>query len=88
MKYFVYVIASIKPFVKTYVGWTNNINKRIEKHNLGKGAKSTRGRKWKLIYKEKFDSKINALKREYKIKKDKNFRRILKKRKLNIGKLN
>ena len=88
MKYFVYVIASIKPFLKTYVGWTNNINKRIEKHNLGKGAKSTRGRKWKLIYKEKFDSKINALKREYKIKKDKNFRRILKKRKLNIGKLN
>ena len=82
MKYFVYVIASIKPFVKTYVGWTNNINKRIEKHNLGKGAKSTRGRKWKLIYKEKFDSKINALKREYKIKKDKNFRRILKKKKV------
>ena len=87
MKYFVYVIASIKPFVKTYVGWTNNVNKRLKKHNLGKGAKSTRGRKWKIIYKEEFNNKINALKREYKIKKDRNFRNLLKKRKLNISRL-
>ena len=41
----------------TYVGYTNDLNKRIDLHNNNKGAKFTRGRKWKLIYKEKFDSK-------------------------------
>ena len=45
----------IKPV--TYVGYTNNLIKRIRLHNLGKGAKFTRGRKWRLIYKEKFKSK-------------------------------
>ena len=33
----------------TYVGYTNNIIKRVKQHNTGKGAKFTRGRKWKLI---------------------------------------
>ena len=78
MKYFVYVIASIKPFVKTYVGWTNNINKRIEKHNLGKGAKSTKGRKWKIIYHEIFNSKVKAMRREYYLKKDRVLRKKLR----------
>ena len=41
----------------TYVGYTNNLKNRIRLHNLGKGAKFTRGRKWKLIYKEKIHSK-------------------------------
>ena len=41
----------------TYVGYTNNLKKRISLHNSGKGAKFTRGRKWRLIYKEKFKSK-------------------------------
>ena len=45
----------IKPV--TYVGYTNDLEKRINLHNVGKGAKFTRGRKWKLIYKEKFKSK-------------------------------
>ena len=78
MKYYAYVIASKKPFLKTYVGWTNNISKRIKKHNSSKGAKSTRGRKWNLIYKEIFSNKIKAMKREYQIKNDRQFRNILK----------
>ena len=41
----------------TYVGYTNDLKKRIKLHNSGKGAKFTRGRKWKLIYKEKLNSK-------------------------------
>ena len=54
----------------TYVGYTNDLNKRIDLHNNNKGAKFTRGRKWKLIYKEKFNSKKEAISREYYIKKN------------------
>tara|TARA_B000000609_G_C24119330_1_gene318635 strand:+ start:232 stop:450 length:219 start_codon:yes stop_codon:yes gene_type:complete len=52
----------------TYVGYTNNMNNRLKQHNTGKGAKFTRGRKWKIIYKEKFSSKKEAISREYYIK--------------------
>ena len=62
----------------TYVGYTNNLKKRISLHNNGKGAKFTRGRKWKLIYKEKFTSKNKAISREYYIKKNKILRNKIK----------
>ena len=52
----------------TYVGYTNNLIKRINLHNSGKGAKFTRGRKWTLIYKENFKSKKEAISREYYLK--------------------
>ena len=64
----------------TYVGYTNNLTKRIKLHNLGKGAKFTRGRKWKLIYKEKYKSKKEAISREYYIKNNRTFRKKLKKK--------
>ena len=80
MSYFVYVIGSLKNSKpKTYVGWTKDLNERLRKHNSGKGAKSTKGRKWKIIYHEIFNSKEKAMKREYTIKKDKKFRQALKK---------
>ena len=60
---------------KSYVGYTNNLLSRIRKHNTGVGAKSTRGYKWKIIYKKKFYDKRLAMSFEYKLKKD------LKKRK-------
>ena len=63
----------IKPV--TYVGYTNNLKKRISLHNSGKGAKFTRGRRWRLIYKENFDSKKEAISREYYIKNNKTFRK-------------
>ena len=66
----------IKPV--TYVGYTNDLKKRINLHNVGKGAKFTRGRKWKLIYKEKFKSKKEAISREYYIKKNRKLRNSLK----------
>ena len=78
MKNFVYIIASNKPTLKTYVGWTNNLKQRLKKHNSNKGAKSTKGRKWFLIYKESFSNKIDAMKREYNIKNDKVFRKKIK----------
>ena len=62
----------------TYVGYTNDLNKRIDLHNSNKGAKFTRGRKWKLIYKEKFNSKKEAISREYYIKKNRTFRNKIK----------
>jgi len=62
------------------VGYTNNLKKRLLLHNNGKGAKFTRGRKWKLIYNEEYDTKKEALSREYYIKKNKKFRTLLKKK--------
>ena len=62
----------------TYVGYTSDIKKRITIHNLGKGAKFTRGRRWKLIYKEKFSSKKEAISREYYIKKNRLLRNKIK----------
>ncbi len=55
---------------KTYVGYTHNLEKRLKKHNSNKGAKSTKGYKWELIFKKKFLSKSNAMSYEYKLKKD------------------
>ena len=79
MSYFVYVIGSLKNSKpKTYVGWTKDLNERLRKHNSGEGAKSTKGRKWKIIYHEIFNSKEKALKREYYLKKDRIFRKELR----------
>ena len=55
---------------KTYVGYTNNLKIRLEKHNTNKGAKSTKGYKWLLIYNKKFKSKSEAMSYEYRLKKD------------------
>ena len=76
--FYVYVLISksFKPI--TYVGYTKNLKKRIELHNSGKGAKFTRGRKWKLIYKETFKSKNEAISREYYIKKNRHLRKKIK----------
>ena len=62
----------------TYVGYTNNLKKRISLHNAGKGAKFTRGRKWTLIYKDKYKSKKEAISREYYIKNNRSLRNFLK----------
>ena len=72
MSYFVYLIVSkLKKNKKfSYVGYTNNLKKRINLHNLGKGAKFTRGKKWRLVYYKKYDSKSLAMKNEYILKKD------------------
>ena len=78
MSYYVYMLKSIEKKTVTYVGYTSDIKKRIQLHNLGKGAKFTRGRKWKLIYREKFISKKEAILREYYIKKNRTLRNKIK----------
>ena len=80
MNYYVYMLKSKSIKSTTYVGYTNNLRKRILLHNSGKGAKFTRGRKWVLIYKEKFKSKKEAISREYYIKKNRSLRNKLKKK--------
>jgi putative endonuclease len=78
MSFYVYMLKSksIKPV--TYVGYTNNLKKRIILHNSGKGAKFTKGRKWVLIYREKYKSKNEAISREYYIKKNRTLRNNIK----------
>ena len=54
MIFYVYMLKSINDkTIKTYVGYTNNLELRL-KNIMYKGAKSTRGYKWKIIFKKKF----------------------------------
>jgi putative endonuclease len=76
--FFVYLILNIKNRKTiSYVGWTNNIGKRLQLHNSGKGAKFTRGRRWILIYKKKLQSKESATQFEYNLKKNRKIRKQL-----------
>ena len=78
MPHYVYMLKSITPGTKkTYVGYSNNVNLRLNKHNSNKGAKSTKGYKWILIYKKRFKSKVDAMKFEYKLKSNKVQRKII-----------
>ena len=79
MTYFVYLIGNYKKSkLTTYVGYTNNLKKRLKLHNSGKGAKFTRGRIWKLLYSEKYKTKKEAILRECYIKKNRKFRNSVK----------
>jgi putative endonuclease len=79
MHFFVYLlITKNKNKYLSYVGFTNNINKRLKLHNTGKGAKFTKGRKWTLIYKKRYKSKSIAMKEEFKLKNDRKMRNLLK----------
>ena len=80
MGFNVYMLKSIGKKVVTYVGYTKNLKKRINLHNSGKGAKFTRGRKWKLIYSEKCKTKNQAISREYYIKNNRTIRNLIKKK--------
>ena len=78
--YFVYLLVSKnKKRTISYVGYTNNIKKRLKDHNNSKGAKFTKGRKWKLIYSINYDNKKMAMKEEYKLKKNYKLRSKIKK---------
>ena len=81
MSFYVYMLKSVSKKPVTYVGYTKNINKRIKLHNSGKGAKFTRGRKWNLIYKEKYSTKNQAISREYYIKRNRALRNLIKNKK-------
>lgn len=78
MPCFVYVIGSRSNGApRTYVGWTTDLDRRLEAHNSGTGAKSTRGRTWTLLYAERFETRGDAMSREWHLKRDRAFRRRL-----------
>ena len=76
-KFFVYLILNKNN--TSYVGYTNNLKERLKKHNSSKGAKFTRGKKWILIYFKEYMSKSEAMKEEYKLKKNYILRKKIKK---------
>jgi len=79
MPYFVYMLLTkYKGKFISYVGYTNNLEKRLNLHNTSKGAKFTKGKKWKIIYKKKFSIRSDAMKDEYKLKKDYKLRNNIK----------
>ena len=79
MNFYIYLLIT-KSFNRyiTYAGYAKNVNKRLNLHNLSKGAKFTKGRKWAIIYKKRFSSKKEAMKQEYILKKNYKFRKLLK----------
>jgi putative endonuclease len=78
MRFYVYVLGShAKGRTLTYVGWTNDVTRRLEKHNAGKGARTTRGRVWVLLHSETFATKSQAMSREWHLKRERAFRKSL-----------
>lgn len=78
MDCFVYVLgARSGSRTLTYVGWSNDVMKRLAKHNVGKGAKTTRGRAWQLLHSEWFPTRKEAMSREWFLKRDRKFRKKL-----------
>lgn len=78
MSCFVYILGCVdRQGPRTYVGWTTDIEARLAKHNAGTGAKSTRGRVWALLYAERYETKVDAMRREWHLKRDKAFRKSL-----------
>ena len=78
MDCFVYVLGSrTDKRHLTYVGWTNDIVRRLAKHNAGTGARTTRGRAWVLLHSEWFATKREAMSREWHLKRERAFRKRL-----------
>lgn len=82
--YYVYLIVTKRNNkLYSYVGYSNNLVKRIKLHNSGKGAKFTKGNYWKLIYKKRYDNKSIAMKEEYILKKNYKLRKVIKQKFMN-----
>ena len=62
---------------RTYVGWTTELARRLERHNAGTGARATRGRRWVLLYAERHGTRQEAMSREWHLKRDRRFRKSL-----------
>jgi putative endonuclease len=75
---FVYVLGSTRGADRrTYVGWCVDLDKRLSVHNAGRGARSTRGRAWVLLYAERYPTRREAMSREVSLKRDRAFRAAL-----------
>ncbi|MDA0663732.1 MAG: GIY-YIG nuclease family protein [Proteobacteria bacterium] len=73
---YVYILGSTgRGGYRTYVGWTLDLDQRLAAHNAGRGARSTRGREWVLLYAESYPTRNEAMRREWHLKRDRNFRK-------------
>jgi putative endonuclease len=78
MASFVYVLGCRTPVrTLTYVGWTTDVDRRLAQHNANRGARSTRGRVWVLLHTERFRTRRQAMSREWRLKRDRKFRKLL-----------
>ncbi len=78
MSAYVYVLGSAGAGgARSYVGWTNDLEARLARHNEGTGARATRGRRWVLLYAERLPTRGEAMSREWHLKRDRRFRRAL-----------
>ncbi|MHA1107821.1 MAG: GIY-YIG nuclease family protein [Alphaproteobacteria bacterium] len=78
MSCFVYILGSTgKGGTRTYVGWTTDLDRRLGRHNDGTGARSTRGRRWRLLYAERYLTRGEAMSREWHLKRDRRMRKSL-----------
>ena len=78
MDCFVYVLGTTtRNGPLTYVGWTNDVARRLAQHNAGKGARFTRGRTWMLLHEERFATRREAMSCEWHLKRDRKFRKQL-----------
>jgi len=80
MAAFVYVLVSARMPPRTYVGWTLDLDRRVEQHNAGSGARTTRGGKWILVYAERYRTRNAAMRREVFLKRDRELRALLRQR--------
>ena len=71
MTFFVYILQSLKDH-SFYIGYTSNLDNRVQEHNEGFTRYTSKKRPWELVYFETFDSKAEAIKREKFLKKQKN----------------
>lgn len=78
MNCFVYILGCEGPKgTRTYVGWTTDLDRRLGQHNTGTGARSTRGYTWALLYAERYATRGEAMSREWRLKRDRRFRKHL-----------
>ncbi len=78
MRCFVYVLgAATRHGVRTYIGWTTDLDRRLARHNSGSGARATRGHLWGLLYVESYSTRTEAMSREWHLKRDRAFRKRL-----------
>ena len=76
MPYFVYILQSQKD-QSFYIGQTQNLTERIQRHNQGRNSSTRTKRPWKLVYFEEYTTRQEAMKREREIKRRKSSKYIL-----------
>lgn len=75
---YVYILGSVRDGDRrTYVGWCVDLDARLVAHNAGRGARSTRGRTWVLLYAERYATRREAMRREVELKRSRKFRAAL-----------